>query len=195
MSKREDSSSTTVAVHMKSAPVRLNYSNPPQKHAGDGPVTVTFAIEKGFLLAHFVVVSDGIYAKAQLARNEYPYDFDVVELFLTNSNSEKPIYYEFEVSPYGQALQVKVIDPRQEYYFGVKNGFDYAAAITKTGWTAEMKIPLASIGCDGSSFLQLIGNAYAALGKTESRIYWSLFELPSGRPDFHIPGAFRPLFR
>jgi len=32
------------------------------------------------------------------------------------------------------------------------------------------------------------------LGDAGHRIYWSLFELPVGKPDFHVPSAFRPLF-
>ena len=57
-----------------------------------------------------------------------------------------------------------------------------------------MNIPLASLGWDGKQPLQLIGNAYAALGEKDRRVYWSLFELPAGKPDFHVPSAFRPLF-
>jgi len=57
-----------------------------------------------------------------------------------------------------------------------------------------MQIPLASLGWDGKQPLQLTGNAYAALGAGDRRVYWSLFELPPGKPDFHVPSAFRPLF-
>jgi hypothetical protein len=67
--------------------------------------------------------------------------------------------------------------------------------IASGGWEAEMKIPLASLGWDGAGPLELVGNAYAALGEGESRVYWSLFELPPGKPDFHVPSAFRPLLR
>jgi len=155
---------------------------------------VTFAIEGDSLLVHFKVTAADIFAKPQLARDEYPYDFDVVELFVCNAKSGDPTYYEFEVSPYDQALQVNVVKPRQQYHFGVQNGFTHHAAIVAGGWEAEMKIPLASLGWDGKQPLQLIGNAYAALGAGDRRVYWSLFELPPGKPDFHVPGAFRPLF-
>jgi hypothetical protein len=98
------------------------------------------------------------------------------------------------VSPYNQSLQVNVVEPRQQYQFGVKHGFTHQATIVAGGWEAEMKIPLASLGWDGHQPLQLIGNAYAALGASDRRVYWSLFELPPGKPDFHVPSAFRPLF-
>jgi hypothetical protein len=157
------------------------------------PVTVSFVRDGDVLLAKFNVTTNTIAAKPQLARNQYPYEYDVVEVFVRNAKSESAQYYEFEVSPYNQALQVNIVEPRQEYYFGVKNGFTHTASIVAGGWEAEMRIPLASLGWDGRQPLELIGNAYAALGEGDSRVYWSLFELPPGKPDFHIPGAFRPL--
>jgi hypothetical protein len=179
---------------MKTQPAPLEFANPSQSHAKPAPVTVTFAREGASLLAHFKVTAAAVFAKRQLGRGEYPYDFDVVELFVTNAKSGSPTYYEFEVSPYNQSLQVNVVAPRQEYCFGVKNGFTHKAVITAGGWEAEMNIPLASLGWDGKQPLQLIGNAYAALGEKDQRVYWSLFELPAGKPDFHVPSAFRPLF-
>jgi len=182
-------------VHLaKTEPAQLEFSNPPQNPAGAIPVMVAFAIEGDSLLAHFKVTAADIFAKPQLARDEYPYEFDVVELFVRNANSSDPTYYEFEVSPYNQSLQVNVVEPHQQYHFGVKNGFTHRAAIVAGGWEADMKIPLASLGWDGKQSVQLIGNAYAALGASDRRVYWSLFELPSGKPDFHAPSAFRPLF-
>jgi hypothetical protein len=174
-------------------PAQLKFSNPPQSPGAAVPVSVAFAIEGDTLLAHFTVTAAEIFAKRQLAHDEYPYEFDVVELFVRNAKSGDPTYYEFEVSPYNQALQVNVVEPRQQYLFGVKNGFTHRAAIVAGGWEAEMKIPLASLGWDGKQPLQLTGNAYAALGASDRRVYWSLFELPPGKPDFHVPSAFRPL--
>jgi hypothetical protein len=177
----------------RTEPAQLKFSNPPQNPSAAVPVTVAFAIEGDSLLAHFKVTAADIFAKPQLARDEYPYEFDVVELFVRNAKSGDPTYYEFEVSPYNQSLQVNVVEPRQQYQFGVKNGFTHRAAIVAGGWEAEMEIPLASLGWDGKQPLQLIGNAYAALGAGDRRVYWSLFELPHGKPDFHVPSAFRPL--
>ena len=183
------------AVHPgRTQPAQLKFAKPPQNPGAAVPVTVAFAIEGDALLVHFTVTAAEIFAKPQLARDEYPYEFDVVELFVRNGKSGDPTYYEFEVSPYNQALQVNVVEPRQQYLFGVKNGFTHQATIVAGGWEAEMKIPLASLGWDGKQPLQLTGNAYAALGANDRRIYWSLFELPPGKPDFHVPSAFRPLF-
>ena len=158
------------------------------------PVHVEFLIDGNLLIAKFNVVCSTLYAKKELARTEHPYDFDVVELFVTASdNPSTAPYYEFEVSPYNQSLQVNVIEPRREFYFGVKNGFEHSARLTPEGWAAEMRIPLENIGIDGESDRALYGNAYAILGEGDQRLYWSLFELPPGKPDFHVPAAFGKL--
>jgi hypothetical protein len=172
----------------------LEYSNPPREKGAPCPVSATFAVVGNSLEVHFKVVTAAIFARPQLAAGEYPYEYDVVELFVRNAKPGAPAYYEFEVSPYNQSLQVNVVAPRQEYYFGVKNGFTHSARMSRDGWEADMKIPLAAIGWDGKRPVQLIGNAYAALGDAGHRTYWSLFELPAGKPDFHVPSAFRPLF-
>jgi hypothetical protein len=182
-------------IDMKAASQPLRFSNPAAIGGRQSaPVHVAFSLERDVLIARFHVETAAIHARTELPRNQYPYDFDVVELFVTNAITAKPSYYEFEVSPYNQALQVNVIDPRQEYYFGVKNGFQHAATVTATGWDAEMRIPLRSLGWTSGQPVHLIGNAYAALGEGDERVYWSLFELPAGPPDFHVPSAFRPLF-
>jgi len=182
-------------ISARTQPATLAFSNPRQGDAVPAPVSVAFAREGDSLVASFRVTTGKIAARPQLEHNDYPYEHDVVELFVRNANSRASGYFEFEVSPYNQSLQVNVIEPRQEYYFGVKNGFSHSATIAGDGWEAEMKIPLASIGWDGRSPLQLVGNAYAALGEADQRVYWSLFELPAGKPDFHVPGAFRPLLQ
>jgi len=172
----------------------LAYSNPQQSRAAPTPVTVTLALDDHSLTVHFKVTCAKIFAREQLAHGEYPYEYDVVELFVANANLVDHGYYEFEVSPYNQSLQVNVVKPREEYYFGVKNGFSHEARIVQGGWEADMSIPLAALGWEESQPLQLVGNAYAALGDNDHRVYWSLFELSAGKPDFHAPSAFRPLF-
>ena len=188
---------STLPAHARDAldgtPNPLAYANPQQANSAIAPVTVTLARDGDALVAHFKVTAATIVAKRQLAHDEYPYDFDVVELFVRNAKSGQPGYFEFEVSPYDQSLQVNVIEPRQQYCFGIKDGFAHTATITSTGWEAQLRIPLTSIGWRSGQPVELVGNAYAALGTANQCVYWSLFELPPGKPDFHVPGAFRPL--
>ena len=128
---------------MKSEAKSLIYSNP--KQSGSAPVKVSFALDGGVFTARFTVTSPSIFGKTELAPKEFPFDFDVVEVFVTGSEENKPKYFEFECTPYNQGLQVNVIEPRREFYFGVKNGYEHGATLTATGWEAEMHIPLQTI--------------------------------------------------
>ena len=47
-----------------------------------------------------------------MALRQFPYMFDVVELFVTFSETGFP-YYEFEVSPYNQTFQVRIVSHTQ----------------------------------------------------------------------------------
>ena len=90
----------------------LEYSNPAREQGAPCPVTATISVAGNSLDVHFRVVTDALFAKPQLAAGEYPYEYDVVELFVGNEGSGTPAYYEFEVSPYDQSLQVNVVEPR-----------------------------------------------------------------------------------
>jgi hypothetical protein len=174
----------------KYGPFPLKFSNP--KFTGEPIVTVEFENDDVFLIVRYRVETKSIYGKPDLAKNEYPYEFDVVEFFVTTSSTGLP-YYEFEVDAYNHGLQVNVIEPRREYHFGVKDAFSHFAKSFGNQWEAEIKIPHSTIGWDGKQ--PLVGNAYAILGRPERRTHWSLFELPGGKPDFHVPSSFKPLFK
>src|SRR5690349_22607374 len=72
----------------RTEPAQLKFSKPSQSAAA--PVTIAFAIEGDSLLARFTVTAADIYAKPQLAHDEYPYEFDVVELFVRYAKSHDP---------------------------------------------------------------------------------------------------------
>ena len=86
-------------------------------------------------------------AKKTLGPKQYPYMFDVVEVFVTVSETGFP-YYEFEVSPYNQTFQVRIVKGKP-FQDGVDLGLVSSAKIVPGGWTAEMKIPLKPLGWDG----------------------------------------------
>ena len=62
------------------------------------------------------------------------------------------------------------------------------------GWSAELKIPLKSLGWDGDPG-KIRGNLYSILGPAKKRSYWSAF-LPKGaKANFHQPEFFKPLLQ
>jgi len=68
----------------------------PATSALKNPVQVRTSLADGALIASFSVASPTMNAKKTLTPGEHPYQFDVVELFVTFSDTEFP-YFEFEV--------------------------------------------------------------------------------------------------
>ena len=142
------------------------------------------------LSVHFSVSAPSLNAKKVLAPGEYPYQFDVVELFVTFSDTGFP-YFEFEVSPYNRTFQVRIVSAKQ-HQEGVDLGLISTATIAPPGWTTELKIPLKPLGWDGDS-TKIRGNLYSILGSKPKRSYWSTFLPKAKKPDFHQPQYFKPL--
>ena len=161
----------------------------PAISAIENPVEVHAALAGDTLITRFSVSTPSLNAKKVLASGEYPYQFDVVELFVTFSDSGFP-YYEFEVSPYNQTFQVRILSDK-EHHEGVDLGLTSTAAMVSGGWNAELTIPLKPLGWDGNPG-KIRGNFYSTLGRSP-RSYWSAFLPKAARPDFHQPQYFKPL--
>jgi hypothetical protein len=161
----------------------------PVTSALTNPVGAHVSLSDDVLIAGFSVLAPSLNAKKVLAAAEYPYQFDVVELFVTFSDSGFP-YYEFEVSPYNQTFQVRILSAKQ-HQEGVYLGLTSTATMAAGGWNAELKIPLKSLGWDGNPE-KIRGNFYSTLGKSP-RSYWSTFLPKAKKPDFHQPQYFQPL--
>jgi hypothetical protein len=163
----------------------------PARSVIKNPVQVKAALADDILAVNYFVSSPSLNVKKVLGPREYPYMFDVVELFVTFSETGFP-YFEFEVSPYNQTFQVKIpggAQPRQE---GVDLGLVSTAAIRQGGWTAELKIPLKPLGWDGDP-KKIRGNFYSILGRGSTRSYWSTFLPQAKTANFHQPQFFQPL--
>jgi hypothetical protein len=117
--------------------------------------------------------------------------FDVVELFVTFSETGFP-YFEFDVSPFNQTLQVNIVS-RTRHREGVDLGLVSSATILPHGWTAELKVPLKTLDWDGD-IRKIRGNFYATLERAP-RSYWSSFLPKAKKPDFHQPKFFQPLLQ
>src|ERR1700722_14553350 len=154
------------------------------------PVQAIAVLANDTLNVRFAVSAPSINAKKVLGPNEYPYQFDVVELFVTFSDSGFP-YFEFEVSPYNQTFQVRIVSAKQ-HQEGVDLGLTSTAAVVTGGWNAEFTIPLKPLGWDGDPS-KIRGNFYSILGQGRSRSYWSAFLPKAKKPNFHQPQYFQPL--
>jgi hypothetical protein len=164
----------------------------PAKSALRKPVQVRTSLVGDTLVTSYSVATPSLNARKVLGPKQYPYMFDVVELFVTFSESGFP-YYEFEVSPYNQTFQVRIVSHTQPFQEGVDLGLVSSATLVPGGWTAELKIPLKPLDWDGD-VRKIRGNFYSILGRAP-RSYWSSF-LPRARaPNFHQPQFFQPLLQ
>jgi hypothetical protein len=163
----------------------------PAKSTLKKPVQATASLAGDILTAGFSVTSPSLNARKVFGPKQYPYMFDVVELFVTFSETGFP-YYEFEVSPYNQTFQVRIVS-RTRRHEGVDLGLTSTATLRPGGWSAEMKIPLTALGWDGDP-TKIRGNFYSVLERNP-RSYWSMFLPKAAKPNFHQPQYFGPLLQ
>jgi hypothetical protein len=164
----------------------------PEHSTLKNPVQASAALADDTLTVRFSASAPLINAKKVLGVGEYPYQFDVVELFMTFSETGFP-YFEFEVSPFNQTFQVRIVSDR-EHQEGVDLGSTSTAAIIPGGWNAELKIPLKPLGWDGDP-KAIRGNFYSVLGQRRERSYWSSFLPKAAKANFHQPQYFKTLLQ
>ncbi len=158
------------------------------------PVQVRYAIVNNDLQVSFQVNSPVLHKKDVYDSNDYPFQYDVAEVFITvdDPSAAKFSYYEFEVTPLGQ-----VYDLRLDVVNGKRAGVDIEPVVTSarasaTEWSATFVIPMARIGWNGD-VSRLRGNFFTIIGKSP-RTYWSAFLPQQEKPNFHKPEFFQPLF-
>ncbi|MEK7355138.1 MAG: hypothetical protein AAB250_01720 [Bdellovibrionota bacterium] len=158
----------------------------------DEKVSVRFSLEGEMLRAKFEVKSRELNAKKSLGPKESPFQFAVVERFVSASGAPTP-YYEFELSPYDQEFQVFVRTPKGP--FSDRPGIRTRHTVKRStdGWVADLRIPLAEIQWNHDP-KSIVGNAYAVLGANPPRRHWSLWLPAQEKPNFHKPEFFKPLF-
>lgn len=163
----------------------------PAKSALRKPVQVKAALADDILTVSYAVTTPKLNARKVLGSKQHPYDFDVVELFVTFSETGFP-YFEFEVSPFNQTFQVRIPGTGKPFQEGVDLGLVSSATLVPGGWTAELKVPLKPLGWDGDP-TKIRGNFYSILGKPQS--FWSSFLPKAKTANFHQPKFFKPLLQ
>jgi hypothetical protein len=165
----------------------------PAKSVLTKPVQVKASLADDTMTVSYSVTAPSLNAVKVFGHGQHPYMFDVVELFVAFSESGYP-YFEFEVSPYNQNFQVRILAHNQ-HQEGVDLGLVSTATIRAgSGWDAELKIPLKPLGWDGAPH-NIRGNFYSILGRGSTRSYWRTFLPRQKAPDFHQPQFFQALLK
>lgn len=195
MSPRREVAQEDCQWGKKPTPLTLTY---PSTSLLKSPVIVSTQLSGNFLNIHFDVAMDPqqIHAKKKLAPGEYPFQFDVVEVFVSVAGKEgsRFPYYEFELSPYGETFLVliEMNNGKKRFTNNPKLGIESKTQMTSTGWTGDLSINLNELHWDGNPE-RILGNAFAVLGVKESRSYWSASLPAQVKPNFHLPEYFQPL--
>jgi alpha-galactosidase len=121
---------------------------------------------------------------------------DVVEVFLRPSLDAA--YFEFEVSPLGQWLDVIVRRPREDVNFGWNSGVRVQSLIDscRRVWSARLTIPIAPMAEALRTTLSVAGgivwktNLFRICGADPSRQFLAWQPTFTPMPDFHVPQAF-----
>lgn len=150
----------------------------------DGYVTLTAHVTK----APLVVAGDtGGFVEGL-------WEGDCAELFLANPDTGA--YIEFNLSPQGAWWCCEFTAPRVRAPGAPRE----LAGVTTTGearsdsWSATLKIPVASLPpALAFSTCATRGNVTFCLGNTPQR-YLTFTDLGGGKPDFHLPSRWIPLF-
>lgn len=122
------------------------------------------------------------------------WEYDVVEVFIqsrSHSGSDSTPYMEIQVSPLGQAFQLKIVEPRKKTLYPPSLNWAFSPTFSqdKNIWSVDINVAK-------SNFTEEIiyGNLCACLGPKESRNFFALAAGAEPAPDFHRPGDFIPFF-
>lgn len=172
----------------------LHLVNPPQSSL-KSPVTVDYRLDKTDLLVSFFVNTPVLYKKEVYTPGiDYPYEFDVVEVFLTFDDVAASCfsYFEYELTPLGQTYHLRLDVKEGTRLSEELPKIPTQASMTDRSWEAHFRIPLESFG-QTMDLAKLKGNFYAILGETP-RTYWSSFLPQQNKANFHKPEFFKNLF-
>jgi alpha-galactosidase len=120
---------------------------------------------------------------------------DVVEVFVNPEPQRMQHYYEFEVAPNNQWIDLEIDLTKQPPGTAAWDSrFDHAVRVNekKHVWTCEMRIPLSSLRAEIQPDALWRVNFYRAEGKgsdlERALLAWS--PVPGEHPNFHVPSRF-----
>jgi hypothetical protein len=120
------------------------------------------------------------------------WDRDVCEIFIAPDDSKPDKYFEFEVAPSGEFVDLAI-----DFKAGKRiTDFEYSSGMTSTASIEEnsiaitMKIPWIALGKKPKAGDIWRGNLYRCVGKDPSRGYLAWQPTLTQEPSFHVPEKF-----
>ena len=120
------------------------------------------------------------------------WDRDVCEIFIAPDRSFPNKYFEFEVAPTGEwidlAIEVTPAGRRSDLEYA--SGMQTAAKIRGDKIIAVMKIPFKALGRTPKVGEIWLGNLFRCIGSDGTRGYLAWRPTRTSKPNFHVPSAF-----
>jgi hypothetical protein len=120
------------------------------------------------------------------------WDRDVCEIFLAPDPTAATKYYEFEIAPTGEWLDVavEVLPDRRVSDWGYHSGIKTVARLENDRIISAMRIGWDAFGCKPKIGDVWLGNLFRCVGKDPDRGYLTWQPTYTSVPSFHVPERF-----
>ena len=120
------------------------------------------------------------------------WDRDVCEIFIAPQADEPRRYFEFEIAPTGEWLDVAINSTGAERRadWNYRSGMECASRIRPGRISMSIKIPLAALAASPTTGDVWLGNIFRCVGRDPSRGYLAWRPTLTARPNFHVPERF-----
>lgn len=120
------------------------------------------------------------------------WDRDVCEIFIAPNKAARNKYYEFEIAPTGEWIDLGiVVTPKKRLTdLDYASGMTSAVRVEKEKVTMAIKIPFSSLGKTPMVGDIWLGNLFRCVGKDPTRGYLAWQPTRTKQPAFHVPKAF-----
>lgn len=120
------------------------------------------------------------------------WDRDVCEIFLAPDKNEPRRYFEFEIAPNGEWIDLEIYQKTDERItdFDYESGMETAAKIEEDKIFMAIKIGWKAFGGKPNAGDIWLGNLFRAVGAGETRGYLAWSPTGTEKPNFHVPERF-----
>jgi alpha-galactosidase len=117
---------------------------------------------------------------------------DVCEIFVAPNTVEPEKYFEFEVAPTGEWVDLAIIwsPEKRETDWNYQSNMKVAVKIFEDKIISAMEIPFAAFGKVPRAGDIWLGNMFRCIGEGETRGYLAWQPTFTEVPNFHVPSAF-----
>jgi hypothetical protein len=120
------------------------------------------------------------------------WDRDVCEIFLAPNKNEPRKYFEFEIAPNGEWIDLGIYQKPDERItdWDYVSGMQSAAKIEKNKIVMAIKVEWKAFGKTPQAGDVWLGNLYRCVGAGETRGYLAWSPTETAEPSFHVPEKF-----